>query len=106
MLHAPQGITPEVGQTIGLCRLSITLSWSRPDRPQKAMACPTSEIHRFDWAHAEHEHPRACQGESGGHYEGQVELAGAVHHEPRQRRGQHSREVTEAVLKAGPLAGC
>src|ERR1035438_3399988 len=58
-----------------------------------------------DGAHAEDEHSGAGQGESGGHHEGQVELAGAVHHEPGQRRGQHSGEVAEAVLKAGPLAG-
>src|ERR1035441_1648392 len=64
---------------------SVTLH----DRPLKAMACPTGKVHLDDWAHAEDEHSGAGQGESGGHHEGQVELAGAVHH----RSEEHTSEL-------------
>ena len=38
----------EVGQTIGLCRLSPLLL--EPDRPQKTMVCPTC-FHQFSKAY-------------------------------------------------------
>src|ERR1035437_9069904 len=34
-------ICAKVGQTIGLCRLSNFLAFTGPDRPRKAMVCPT-----------------------------------------------------------------